>query len=186
MNIFGFITLILMFIDRFLVPLIFAIAFVVFLWGIYEYFILGGADEEKRKEGRKLALTGIIGFVIMIAVWGLVGLLVNSLGFDTRGRPPLPTFGGPGGYGYGGGGSGGFSISGDGWGIQSTRDGGVRAGGTIRIGDTNVGVSTGVIGGRGSCFLGVACNPFGSTPVCQAGECRPRSAATPATKAPGQ
>ncbi len=172
MNIFGFISMVLMFIDRLLVPLIFAIAFIVFLWGIYQYFILGGANEEKRKEGQKLAMAGIIGFVIMIAVWGIVGLLVNSLGFDTRGRPPLPTFGGAGGYGVGGGQGGGFSIGGQGWGIQTTGNGGVQAGGTIQVGNTNVGVSTGVLGGGGSCALGFICN-FGNH--CQAGQCVPNT-----------
>lgn len=95
MDIFRFIGLVLYFIDNFLVPLIFAIAFIVFLWGMYTYFILGGANEEKRKEGQKLAVSGIIGFVIMIAVWGIVILLLNSLGFNSLSRPRLPTFGSP-------------------------------------------------------------------------------------------
>lgn len=93
-NIFDLVGLILMFIDRFLVPLIFAIAFIVFLWGMYTYFIASGDSDEKRENGKKLALWGIIGFVLMIAIWGIVGLLLNSLGFGVQGRPPLPTFGG--------------------------------------------------------------------------------------------
>jgi|CXWL01.1.fsa_nt_gi hypothetical protein len=157
MNIFGFISMVLMFIDRLLVPLIFAIAFVVFLWGIYEYFILGGANEEKRKEGGKLAMAGIIGFVIMIAVWGIVGLLVNSLGFDTRGRPPLPTFGGSGGYGSGGQGGGNWGISGQGqgWGFSSNGNGGINVGVRVPVGDGGVNVG-GTIPGNG-CFLWIFC-----------------------------
>ena len=83
------------FIDMVLVPLIFSITFIVFIWGIFQYFVAGGADEEKRKQGRQLALWGIIGFAIMLSVWGLVQLLVSSLGFQNQTRPNLPTFGQP-------------------------------------------------------------------------------------------
>lgn len=176
MTIFGFIAMIMAVIDRFIVPLIFAIAFLVFLWGVYEHFILGAANEEKRKEGAKYALAGIIGFTIMIAVWGIVGLLVNSLGFDTRSRPPLPTFGGPGGYGVGGGniyGGGQPGIS-----VGSTPGGGIFVGASGSVGGgstrTNINIGT-VLGGGGRCALGM-CNPFGQTPVCGSdGMCRART-----------
>lgn len=178
MTIFGFIAMILAVIDRFIVPLIFAIAFVVFLWGVYEHFILGAANEEKRKEGAKYALAGIIGFTIMIAVWGVVGLLVNSLGFDTRSRPPLPTFGGPGGYGVGGGGN----IYGGGQpgiSIGTTGNGGIFVGASGSVGGgstrTNINVGT-VLGGGGRCTLGM-CNPFGGN-TCVNGMCVPRTTST--------
>jgi len=76
-----------------LIPLIFAIALIVFIWGVFQYFIAGGADEEKRSTGRKLVMWAIIGFVIMVSVWGIVNLLTNTLGFDNANKPKLPTFG---------------------------------------------------------------------------------------------
>ncbi|HRH24144.1 MAG TPA: pilin [Candidatus Paceibacterota bacterium] len=97
----NFIVWIIGFINHVLVPFIFAIAFIVFIWGIFQYFIAGGADEEKRKEGKKLALYGFIGFFLMISIWGIVNLLVNSTGFDNKSRPALPTFGDVGGAGGG-------------------------------------------------------------------------------------
>ena len=85
------VAMLLSFIDRLVVPLIFAIAFIVFIWGIFVYFIQGGADEEKRAQGRQLALWGIIGFAIMMAVWGLVFLLTNTLRINPYYRPTLPS-----------------------------------------------------------------------------------------------
>jgi hypothetical protein len=81
------------FFDNSLVPLIFGVAFIVFLWGVFQYFIAGAADEEKRKTGRTFIMYGIIGFVIMLSIWGIVNLLVNSIGFESNIRPGLPTFG---------------------------------------------------------------------------------------------
>jgi len=86
---------ILTFIEAALVPLIFSLAFIFFLWGVFRYFITGANDEEKRKEGKSFVLWSLIGLVLMFSLWGIVNLLVNSLGFDTRSRPDLPVFGGP-------------------------------------------------------------------------------------------
>lgn len=85
--------IILNIIDAYLVPLIFAIAFIVFLWGVFQYFVLGGANVEKRKEGQMFALFGIIGLFVMLSIWGLVNLFVNTFGFQSSTRPQLPTFG---------------------------------------------------------------------------------------------
>lgn len=80
------------FIDNYLVPLLFAIAFIVFIFGIFRYFILGAADEEKRTQGRSFMLWGLIGFFVMVSIWGILNLLVYSFGFGSDSRPDLPTF----------------------------------------------------------------------------------------------
>lgn len=58
-----------------LIPFIFALAFIVFLWGITRAWILGGGDTEGVENGKKIALAGIIGFVVMASLWGLVAFL---------------------------------------------------------------------------------------------------------------
>lgn len=82
------------FINDVLVPFIFALAFIVFLWGIFNYFVAGGADEEKREKGKKFAVWGILAFFIMVSVWGIVNLLVGTIGFGPNGdrNPDLPKF----------------------------------------------------------------------------------------------
>ncbi len=86
---------IMLILNTVVMPFIFAIAFIVFLWNVYRYFIVGGADEEKRTEGRKFVLWSVIGFAIMVSIWGLVNLVVSTFGFGSATRPCLPTFTGP-------------------------------------------------------------------------------------------
>lgn len=76
------------FINTILIPLVVALAVIVFLWGVFTYFILGASSEEKREVGRTYMLYGILGFVIIVALWGIVQIIVNLFGL-TAGEPPL-------------------------------------------------------------------------------------------------
>ncbi len=89
----GKITTFINFLNASLVPLIFAVAFIVFLYFIFQYFILGSGNEEKLKEGRMFLLYSIIGFVVMLSIWGIVNLFYYSLDFGSQNHPNLPTFG---------------------------------------------------------------------------------------------
>ncbi len=81
------------FINIYLIPFLFAIAFIVFIWGIFQYFIAGGANEEQRDKGKQLVMWGIIGFVIMVSVWGLVNLVTNTFNLNNDSSDlELPTF----------------------------------------------------------------------------------------------
>lgn len=79
-------------INGILVPLIFAAAFIVFLFGVFRFMIAGAANPEKRQSGVQFIMYSLIGFFVMISVWGLVNLLVGTFGFDNTNRPCLPTF----------------------------------------------------------------------------------------------
>ena len=78
-------------INTVLVPLIFALAFIVFIWGVFQYFIFGGHDEEKRETGKSLMLWGIIGFFIMVSVWGLVNILRGTFSLNNSVPDYAPT-----------------------------------------------------------------------------------------------
>lgn len=80
------------FITNILIPLVFALALLMFLWGVFQYFILGGGDSTKRADGQQLMLWGIIAFVVMVAIWGIVNLIVGGLGLDDdSAAPATPT-----------------------------------------------------------------------------------------------
>jgi len=80
-------TAIITFINSILVPFVFAVAFLVFIWGIFQTFILGGGDEEKQTKGKQLMLYAIVGFVLMVSIWGIVNLIAGGFGL----RDTIPT-----------------------------------------------------------------------------------------------
>ena len=82
---------ILYIINSVLVPIIFALAFLVFIYGVAQSYIFSRGDEGKVKEGHQLVLWGIIGFVVMVSLWGLVNVVANTFGLGGVGAPPLPT-----------------------------------------------------------------------------------------------
>lgn len=75
-------------INGLLVPVLMAVAFLVFIWGVYNYFILGADNEDKRKEGRKFVFWSIIGFAVIFSVWGLVGIVGSTFGLSPGGSAP--------------------------------------------------------------------------------------------------
>ena len=81
----------LVFLNETLIPLILALAFLFFIWQAVRYFILGSADEDEREKARALALWGILAFVLMLSIWGIVNFFVAGLGF-TRDEVICPDY----------------------------------------------------------------------------------------------
>jgi len=67
-------------INDYLTPFVLGLAFLVFIWGVFKFFVLGGSDEEKQKEGKSLMIYAIIGFVVIISFYGIVNLVLGGLG----------------------------------------------------------------------------------------------------------
>lgn len=82
---------ILYIINNVLVPVLFAVAFIVFLYGIARAYIFSYGETEKVSEGHKLILWGLVAFVVMISVWGLVNVVANTFGLAGYFAPPTPT-----------------------------------------------------------------------------------------------
>lgn len=64
-----------------IIPLIFTLALLFFLWGIVEF--MATQKEDKRKEAKKRMLWGIIGIFVMVSLWGIIKILGNTLGIES-------------------------------------------------------------------------------------------------------
>ncbi|MBI2120511.1 MAG: hypothetical protein HYT94_02715 [Parcubacteria group bacterium] len=68
---------------------LYILALTAFFWGI-ALFILNTDDEKKREEGKKWMFWSLIALFVMLTVWGIVGILVNTFGVGTTIIPQLP------------------------------------------------------------------------------------------------
>ena len=59
-----------------LVPALFTLGLIFFLYGLFNYFLLGPNDEDKKEEGRGQLINGNVGFFIGFVVWGFFQALV--------------------------------------------------------------------------------------------------------------
>ncbi|MDO8231644.1 MAG: hypothetical protein Q7T37_00350 [bacterium] len=83
---------ILAIINGVLVPVLFAVSFIVFLYGVAKAYIFSNGDEGAVETGHKIILWGLIGFAAMVSVWGLVNVVVNTFGLGgIMMPPPTPT-----------------------------------------------------------------------------------------------
>ena len=71
----GFFTCI---INNSIIPLIFAVAIVMFIWGVVQFFILNSDEEAKRAQGKQFMIWGIIALTVMLCVWGLVAIVGHT------------------------------------------------------------------------------------------------------------
>ncbi|MDO8623874.1 MAG: hypothetical protein Q7R54_00785 [bacterium] len=62
------------------IPVLFALAFAAFVWGILKYFFLHPDSEDDRRKGREFVLWGLLGMVLLFSVWGVVYILLDTLG----------------------------------------------------------------------------------------------------------
>ncbi|PIR83330.1 hypothetical protein COU19_01195 [Candidatus Kaiserbacteria bacterium CG10_big_fil_rev_8_21_14_0_10_56_12] len=86
----GIANTILYLINNVLVPVLFAVAFIFFLYGIAKAYIFSQGEPEKVSEGHRLVLWGIIAFAIMISIWGLVNIVANTFGLNGSYIPEFP------------------------------------------------------------------------------------------------
>lgn len=61
------------------VQTLFAVVFIYFAWKLIDAWIINAGDETKRSEGRQIAITGVIVFVVMISIWGIIAMIRQSV-----------------------------------------------------------------------------------------------------------
>jgi|SRR3989338_1429411 len=62
------------------IPLLFAVATVFFVWGAVKFFIIQADEEAQREQGKQFMIWGIVALAVMLSVWGLVGILTSTIG----------------------------------------------------------------------------------------------------------
>lgn len=70
-----------------IVFVLFSLGFFLFAWGIVE-FMWGMKNGEVSDEGKQHMLWGIIGMFIMVSIGGIVGIIDQTFGFQTRNPNP--------------------------------------------------------------------------------------------------
>ncbi len=71
------------------IPIVIVLAVLYFIWGVISYVIAG--DEEKKSSARSVMIYGIVGLAVIVGVWGLVNLLLDSFGVGNVQNVNLPT-----------------------------------------------------------------------------------------------
>ncbi|MFA6397808.1 MAG: hypothetical protein WDK96_03110 [Candidatus Paceibacterota bacterium] len=72
----------------YLIPLMFSLALLIFIYGVV-WYIWKGKDSKEQEEGKKFMLWGIIALFVMVSVWGIVSILTNTFGLGTVFIPQL-------------------------------------------------------------------------------------------------
>lgn len=64
-----------------IIPFLVGLAVLFIIYGIVN-FISSAGDEEARANAKQFIIWGIIGVFLMLSIWGLVNILVNSIPVD--------------------------------------------------------------------------------------------------------
>jgi len=67
-----------------IIGLLFALAVVYFVYGVFE-FIANSTNEEKKTTGKNHMIWGIIGITIMMAVFTIMNIIINTLNINNTG-----------------------------------------------------------------------------------------------------
>lgn len=118
----------------YVVPLLTLAAFIFFLWRVLK-FIQESGNSTKQTENRQSLMWSIVGLTVMVAIWGIVAVIGNTLGIDSTAipqvKPPLTKQGwtgytgsGTGSTGNTGSNNGGSNLGGNGGGSNLGSNGG--------------------------------------------------------------
>lgn len=73
---------ILFFINFSVLPFLMGLAFLFFIWNMARYFIIQSESDKGHEKAKRNALYGILGFVVIASIWGVVNILTYGLGFS--------------------------------------------------------------------------------------------------------
>ena len=85
----GFVEDTLLDIANAVIVVLFAIATLVFIYGIIRYIGAGG-DAEAIKKARSFIIWSVVGLVLILGVWGVATFVAESLFGDIQAQPTTP------------------------------------------------------------------------------------------------
>jgi uncharacterized membrane protein YidH (DUF202 family) len=65
-----------------IIVFMFVVALLVFFWGLVQFIYNAGSDSG-RDTGKQHIIWGIVGMFIMVAVYGIIGLILNTFGLPS-------------------------------------------------------------------------------------------------------
>lgn len=69
---------------------LFVVALILFFFGIFQ-FLMPGGDSAKRKQGYEFMGFGVLALFVMVAVWGIVAFISQTLGIGIGGDIMTPS-----------------------------------------------------------------------------------------------
>ncbi|MEK7060347.1 MAG: pilin [Patescibacteria group bacterium] len=70
-----------------IIPILIIAGVLFFIWGVVQFVI--ASDEEAKTKGRNRMIYGIIGLVVIVAMWGLVGIINRTFGLGVGTTAPI-------------------------------------------------------------------------------------------------
>lgn len=75
------------FINSSVIPFILGIGFLFFAINVVRYFVAGSNNEQGREKAKSLAIYSVLGFVTILVFWGVINMLVQSIGLGGQTAP---------------------------------------------------------------------------------------------------
>jgi hypothetical protein len=69
------------------IPLLLAVAVVVFIYAVIKYILLAGSEIDRKKAVQQLVWS-VVAITVILAVWGIARLLIGLFGIDPRSIDP--------------------------------------------------------------------------------------------------
>ncbi len=78
------------FLIKLVIPVLILLGVAYFIWGVVQYVI--NDSEAAKKKGRDRMIYGLIGFVVIFALWGLVSIVIYTFGIEQPGDVIIRNF----------------------------------------------------------------------------------------------
>lgn len=73
------------------IPFLWGIAFLMFVWNAVRYFVIEGHSEDGREKAKSLMIWSVAAFVFVSIFWGIINMLATSTGL-TGGQQPCSDY----------------------------------------------------------------------------------------------